>query len=417
MSNTTGNIQLEELPNWAINWGLYAIIAFLMSMLLLASFINYPLKIDSEVIITSNYPLLTIKAKSSGYVTVLYPNHKKVNQGQVLGVISNSSNYDQVFSLKQEINSNKDWNSKLKKICTLNFDSLGSIQNNYEQLIQNYKDYRRNITYDTNEDEINKISQSLNFQLKILKNLKELFLISEHELSLKKKNCKMNFSLYTDSVISSLDYDKSLLDMLFKEKEHVSVKREILKTESQISSITENIKTLEKKGSIDSLILIENLMKNLSILKNKISEWEDTYVLKAQGSGILEYYNIRNNNEYISINESVFTIRPDDKNVIGIVYLPMKNRGKVKLGQKVNIKLASYPFEEYGILYGSIESISKVPANDSYQVQINLPKGLKTSANYRLKFIPNMKGQAEVILERSSLLKRFFYQTIRALNK
>ncbi len=38
--------------------------------------------------------------------------------------------------------------------------------------------------------------------------------------------------------------------------------------------------------------------------------------------------------------------------------LPTSNSGKAKIGQQVNIKLADYPFSEYGMLNGTVTNIS-----------------------------------------------------------
>ena len=84
--------------------------------------------------------------------------------------------------------------------------------------------------------------------------------------------------------------------------------------------------------------------------------------------------------------------------------------GKVKIDQQVNIRLNNYPFEQFGMLVGKVESISTVPSGDQYLIKISLPNGMTSSYNERLVFKQQLKGEVEVITEDLRLLERVFYQ-------
>jgi hypothetical protein len=84
----------------------------------------------------------------------------------------------------------------------------------------------------------------------------------------------------------------------------------------------------------------------------------------------------------------------------------MENSGKVKTGQKVNIKLANFPYTEFGMLTGKVKSISLVPDQGKYFVEIELTNGLKTNYNKQLPFFQEMTGTAEIITEDMRLIER-----------
>jgi len=90
--------------------------------------------------------------------------------------------------------------------------------------------------------------------------------------------------------------------------------------------------------------------------------------------------------------------------------LPIFSSGKVKVGQQVNIRLENYPFEQFGLLRGSITSISEIPNENKYFVTIELPQKLITSQNKAIAFKQQLTGTTEIITEDLRLLERFFYQ-------
>jgi hypothetical protein len=84
----------------------------------------------------------------------------------------------------------------------------------------------------------------------------------------------------------------------------------------------------------------------------------------------------------------------------------MLRSGKVKPGQKVNIKLSGYPYLEYGMVRGVIKSKSLVASRDAYIIEIDLPDGLTTLYGIKLDFAQNMQGTAEIITEDLRLLQK-----------
>jgi len=118
-------------------------------------------------------------------------------------------------------------------------------------------------------------------------------------------------------------------------------------------------------------------------------------------------------NQNVNAGDEVFTVIPNNStaDIIGKALLPIARSGKVKAGQKVNIRLENFPDNEYGILRGVVKNISLVPSQTgqtaNYTVEINLPEGLTTTYKKELPYLQNMQGQADIITEDISLLERF----------
>ena len=156
-------------------------------------------------------------------------------------------------------------------------------------------------------------------------------------------------------------------------------------------------------------VLYQNYSVAAEQLLNEINNWELNYVLKASVSGIVSFTQIRYVNQYVTANEIVFNIVPRAKEqLIGKAMLPAQRSGKVKVGQRVIIRFTSYPDQEFGIVKGQVSSISLVPNQNNYMIEILLPEGLHTNYKKELPFSPEMEAQADIITDDLRLIERFF---------
>lgn len=86
----------------------------------------------------------------------------------------------------------------------------------------------------------------------------------------------------------------------------------------------------------------------------------------------------------------------------------------MKIGQKVSIKLDSYPYMEFGLVQGIVQAISLMPYEKNYLVDVSLPHGLRTNYGKTLQFSQEMPGTADIITEEMTLFDRI-YNPIRSI--
>jgi len=114
-------------------------------------------------------------------------------------------------------------------------------------------------------------------------------------------------------------------------------------------------------------------------------------------------------NQNITNGDRVLAIVPEDVGeVIGKVELPVRGSGKVKEGLDVNVKFDNYPYMEYGLVRGRVKSVSLVPEDSFYMVEITFPNGLVTNYDNELQMQSQLMGQAEIITEDLRLIQRIF---------
>jgi HlyD family secretion protein len=113
-----------------------------------------------------------------------------------------------------------------------------------------------------------------------------------------------------------------------------------------------------------------NFIKQFNILKNEISNWKHQYILMASDNGKVSFAGSVEEFQSVAKGQDICYVMPENINYLGEVYLDQYNLGKVESGQTVIIKLKSYPFEEYGVVRGTIENISEIDVNKQYLVKV-----------------------------------------------
>lgn len=141
-------------------------------------------------------------------------------------------------------------------------------------------------------------------------------------------------------------------------------------------------------------------------------------VLTASQNGKVSFAGIIQENQLIALNQEVFYINPGNEKFFGQMSIPQASMGKVKDGQQVLIKLKSYPYEEYGMIRGQINSISDIPYRDSIflsKVNFNLRGSTDMKKPIHLK--QGMMADAEIITQDATILQRITWNLVKLINK
>lgn len=151
---------------------------------------------------------------------------------------------------------------------------------------------------------------------------------------------------------------------------------------------------------------------------NEVNAWELQHVFKAPIAGKLSYAGILEQNQNINTNQEVFVINPGNTDFYGEIKIPQYNMGKIKKGAKTLVKLRSYPFEQYGMIRGSLTYISDAAYKDSVFIAKVSFDQFENKGNDRKIILKNgMQAEADIITEESSLLQRFFRNITKMLNE
>ncbi|WP_289042927.1 HlyD family efflux transporter periplasmic adaptor subunit [uncultured Olleya sp.] len=405
---------LSYVPHWMIRYGNLLFLGLILLFFSLSWLIKYPDVITTEALLTTKIPSEKLIAQSTGKLeTILINNNDLIIKNKPLAIIENTSNYKDVYKLKTIIDTLKvNTKSFTFPINELPVLFLGDIDTQYALFENNYIQYTLNKDLKPFSNEALANNNSISELHRRLKSSKDQLALNQAELALKKTNLERNENLYKKGIISKLEIEQ-------KQIEYHQAKRNLKSFESSISQIREAISNANKlsKGTEisktkEEMMLLKKVIQSFNQLKKAIKNWETQYVLKSNIDGKVAFSNYWRTNETVNQGELVFTIIPTESSTfVAKLKTPANNSGKLKIGQKVNIKLENYPEAEFGTLQAKVYHISLTQDKDgNYLILAELPKKLITSYKKLIEFKQEMRGSAEIITEDLRLAERFFYQ-------
>lgn len=116
-------------------------------------------------------------------------------------------------------------------------------------------------------------------------------------------------------------------------------------------------------------------------IKGEVANWEQQYVIRSPIAGRLSFFLVWKPNQYVNSSVPVFVVVPAAQQYEIRAQLPVYKAGKIKVGQRVLIKMQEYPYEEFGMLQARVKSISNVALDSFYTLQLELENGFKTTRN------------------------------------
>lgn len=405
---------LSYVPNWMIRWGMTLVFVIILMLLFISWFVKYPDVITAEVVVTTKIPPEKIFAKSTGQIeSILVNNNSQITKNTIIGVIENSGNYKDILLLKSILDTiSVDKINFTFPMDQLPFLILGDISMDFSLFETNYSEYvlsKRLQPYSSEFSANNLSLAEIKNRLVILKSQKEL---NEKELEFNKKDLDRNKMLFDNGIIAAQDYERKQLEYTQSKRTLKNMSTSISQLHEAIGNSKNTIKSSEIRKTQDDTRLLKKVIQSLYQLKKSVKDWELRYALKSSIAGKVSYLSFWNENQTVNIGDLVFTIIPTKSaGYIGKIKAPIQNAGKIKVKQKVNIRLANYPDTEFGVLNGIVENISLFPDKEgNYLVDVTLDKELITSYNKKIEFQQEMSGKAEIITEDLRLIERFFYQ-------
>jgi multidrug resistance efflux pump len=405
---------LSKPPKALFRWGNTILFTFIVIILFLSWLIQYPDIVIAQAVLTTEVPPQKEFARISGKIDTLFvKNFQNVEQGEPLALIENPANFKDVLYLKSILDTLiVNQSSFYFPLDDLPMLFLGDIENEFSLFENSYIQYSLNKESQSflNNDLNNKYSiAQLRYRLQNMQNQRDL---NEKELLLKKKDLDRIQTLFDKGVVAAQEFEN-------KNLEYLQAERSYKNTSALISQIRENIsnsKNIKKQTSINNtreeINLLKGVIQSLDQLKTALKNWELRYLFKSNINGKVSFMKIWNENQTINSGDFVFTIVPiEHSSYVCKVQAPVLNSGKVKVGQIVNIKLSSYPANEFGVLKGTVKEMSLVPNEEGfYLLDVVLPKKLVTTFGQEIEFKQEMQGVAEIITEDLRLIERVFYQ-------
>lgn len=410
------NIKSDEIteilgtpPRWIVRWGITLVFSVIAVVFVGSIFFRYPDTVIAPVIITAENPPSVVVARATGKPAALFVTDGQwVTRGDTLGVIENPANHDHVIALSKHLGTIS-INDTEPIFLALGSLVLGELQPLYNAFVRSVSEWALFKTQRFHQQKIEAIQRELK-QLEVysqrLLNQREL---TRKDVELTRKQFTRDSTLFSNGVIAASELEKSQANLLGKQQLLESAQISIVNTAINVERLRQTIVDMQLEYDGQRKRLFEELLNTESQLVSGLAAWEKSYILVAPSTGKLSFMNIWSDLQEVRAGDPLFAITPESiGEVQARLTIPFERAGKVKAGQRVNIKLDGYSYLEYGMVEGVIRSISSGYNDLGYPAVAELPNGPTTSYGVIIQFDRELQGVAEITTEDLTLLQRLF---------
>lgn len=414
------NEVLSAPPSWLTRSGNTLFFAMILMLIGLSWFISYPDEITGGVDILSNNPpvefqnqmygkLVDLRIKDQQFVkkgTVLAQFNNEINPKHIVLVQSFLYEIDRIGSVPNILISNE-----LEKI---NLGTLNSSWTNLLSVIKEWNALKNSHIADKKvaslQDEITqrKLLQDIaNQKLKLIQKdikLQQTKLISAQRLLAKNAISK-------DEYLTEEKAENQLQQLLQNQREA------LVQNEIQLNNLQKSLDETLFQNEQGIQKLKASIQSNTSTIQNLINEWSKNTAWVAPFDGKILFNTQLNLSGFYQAGEASLVIVPKGNHFIGLMKVANAGAGKIEKGQKVFIEFVDYPKNDFGMLEGTIKSITSIAKKDTYEVKVKLPKKLITTYKKEIPSRASLKGTAKIITKNKRLIERFFEKIINLIEK
>ncbi len=357
-SRESSSDMLGDMPNWLIHTGSYIVYGLIAVLLVGSCVFKYPDIVTTNVSIDDYSKTDWIMANEDGIIDEFFVSDgAKVKKNDTLGIIRNTASLDDVKRFCKVL-TRVEWFYRTEDLSYLEeypFDLImGEMSSSYEQFTEAV---RANV-----------------FAMK--------YNAYNHRRSYMQQELKI---LMKDSVKNELAILNAKRNLFEMELEHKQV-------------------TVQNKRLLE--LAYERMV-------NSLKSWENRYLIKSTNDGSVLLGKGWSINNRVSVGDTICSVISEYKgHPKGHIKLSQHQVADIAIGDKVNIELSKFPSHTYGYLLGEVSSVSYVPSNKTYAVEVELPDGMYTTSKLEVDYEVGLVGKAEIITSSRSILSRIFGQII-----
>ncbi len=402
---------MGKVPVWIVRWGITILCGVVMVVLIGSCFFRYPDVVTAEMRLTGRFPAATIVSRATGKISrLMVADGAEVAPGAVLAVIENPASTGDVLYLKERLVRYMGEADSLSACLSYGKElALGDVQATYASFLRSLHEYRNYVALNYYPQKIAATRDQIGKYRRYEANLRRQQQVTEAQHVIARQQYERDSMLHTRNVISPSEHETARTVFLQSRQAIEGAAASLDNLSIQIASLETTLLDLRLQEAEKGSLLRQDLQTTGGQLLNAIHSWELMYCLTTPIAGKVTFTTYWNENQYIPAGETVFTVVPaTDDELMGKALLPVARSGKVKTGQRVIVRFLNYPDQEFGMVNGKVNSISLVPSDNNYAVEIAFPEGLVTNYGKTLPVSHEMTATAEIVTEDLRLIERFF---------
>lgn len=194
------------------------------------------------------------------------------------------------------------------------------------------------------------------------------------------------------------------------EKDIAAQAQEIRQTQAAYEAARQQVQRLASERQSEVLTQINRRKEELTNLQGQIDQakkQQEYETIKAPIAGTV--YKVKATKGPVQSGEELLSILPDGEELLLEVKVLNRDIGFIREGMRAKVKLATFPFQEFGTVEGEVVQVSPNAITDKdlglvFPTRIKMKKDFKTVRGQEVKFTPGMAANAEIVTRQKSVL-------------
>jgi multidrug resistance efflux pump len=409
---------MHRPPHWLLRSGTTVLTAVMALLLVLSLVIKYPDTITGRITVIGTQPVMEVVARQSGHLESLRVREgQHVKQGEILAVMQSPARPATVLELTEKLRQVEPGSGEKSPVLKVSFapkDDLGKLQEPYADFLNSYQQLQSRLADDYAEKAGALLRKQLEGKRAQIESLRSQAGMMGREMGLAREKLDRLKTLHQSKAISTAEMQEQEMAVLERMREETTGQRTLNEAEIEASKSEKELRDLEHDRAESLRTAREELRARLNKLLGEIGLWEADYLLRAPGEGNVAFYDFWSDQQFVTAGRQVFLIVPQTTKLLGRMPVSQGGSGKIKPGQSVRIQLDDFPYKEFGVVSGKVQSVSMVAREGANLVLVDIPHPLVTSFHKKLLFKQEMVGEARIVTEDIRLLGRILYEIRRA---
>nr|MDA3865333.1 HlyD family efflux transporter periplasmic adaptor subunit [Salinivirgaceae bacterium] len=402
-------------------WGITTFFIILAVLLVGSNFFAYPDVAQGEIEIISENPPVEIRSRVSAQIDSLpVTDNQFVKKEDVIAVMQNPAHYQHVQVVHEYVN-RLQTSQKLTETLPVQLPEdvgkLGTLQSHWSGLISQLKEYNRFVEEEYYGKKIQTLTTKIEQQQSYVENLHQQLAYARKSLRLTQSQFAKDSLLFARSVIAESEFERSEQTLIQQKQAVENQRAAITQAQLQLTNYNDQLTDYRNSSTKELGNLLISIRRQMEEFMANYATWEETYLIRAPKAGMVSFTGIWSAKQPVQAGEVVCTIVPGNTGqIIGRVKLQKQGAGKVEKGQRVNIKLADFPYLEFGMVQGTVRNVALVPQDDYYWAYVDLDFPLQTTYHKQIDFRQRMTGTAEIVTKDLSVLDRMLQPIMYAIS-
>ncbi|MGB3641911.1 MAG: HlyD family efflux transporter periplasmic adaptor subunit [Rivularia sp. (in: cyanobacteria)] len=194
------------------------------------------------------------------------------------------------------------------------------------------------------------------------------------------------------------------------EKDLGAQRQEISQVQAAFQAAQSQAQRLASERQSEILTQINRRKEELTNITGQLEQaqkQQQLETIKAPVSGVI--YDVKATKGPVQAGEQLLSIVPEGEELLLEVKVVNRDIGFINKGMKAKVKLATFPFQEFGAITGEVASVSPNAVVDEelglvFPTTIKLDKNTVMVRGEEVGFTPGMTANAEIVTRKKSIL-------------